>query len=434
MRKSNPGATGAPAHAARNRARTAACILASLVIAVTAGWRALVAREARAARVAAASGSYAVAQAAIDRWLRYSPGATEPLLLRIRIAIARGRLPEAVELYKKVRSDHRDAGPDIELVGAILAAKVGRLDQAGPILSREFLAAKGPDPLLDEALAKFYLENYDFLRALTVIGRWTADAPHDPKPYLWRTEINARRGDQTDLLIADYREALRRDPDLAAARLGLADQLRKIHRGDEAAAEYAVYIALRPADPAGHLGAGQNALESGDDAAAARHLDRAEVLDPRSALAHKTRAGAALLHGDTKGALAHLDRAVALAPYDLSIRNNRSTVLARLGRPEAARAERAAADRLRAENEQLTSLQSRLFLKPDDLELQLRIARWLLDHGQDRAGVQWAEKVLKERPGEPGASRLLADYYRSHANPGLANFYQLDADHEPYVR
>ena len=50
-------------------------------------------------------------------------------------------------------------------------------------------------------------------------------------------------------IIARYREALRRDPSLDKARLGLADQLRAIRRHAQAATEYAAYLAHRPDDP-----------------------------------------------------------------------------------------------------------------------------------------------------------------------------------------
>ena len=66
------------------------------------------------------------------------------------------------------------------------------------------------------------------------------------------------------------------DPSLARARLGLAEELRKAHRTAEAAAEYDAYLALEPGDAAAHLGAGQNLMELGDEAAAARHLHRAD--------------------------------------------------------------------------------------------------------------------------------------------------------------
>ena len=407
-----------------------AVIVVTLTSAASFGWWVLVARQARAARRALVAGRYEDAEAAVERWLRLSPAASEPLLLRVRAAVARNRIEQAVEMYRKIKAS-RSPGSEAELVGAILGAKVGRIDQAEPILSRAFLEARGPDPQLDEALAKIYLEKYDFARASTVLDRWKVEAPNDPKPYLWRAEIDSRRPNGTGDLIADYREALRRDPNLAKARLGLADQFRLAHRSAEASAEYDAYLTLAPDDPAGHFGASLNLLELGDEASATRHLDRAIALDPGNAQAHKERAEVDLRHGDAASALSHLDRAVAIDPYDVPIRYSRGMVLTRLGKTEAARAEHVAANRLRADNDRLTTLQARLLVTPHDLDLQLQTAQWMFDHGQPKAGVRWAEKILEETPNHPEASRLLAHYYESQGEPGLARFHRLHAGSKP---
>jgi Flp pilus assembly protein TadD len=201
----------------------------------------------------------------------------------------------------------------------------------------------------------------------------------------------------------------------------------KAKREGEAAAEYAVYLSLKPDDPVGHIGAGAAAIELGDEAAAARHFDRAAALDPRNAQVYQKRANAAVRRGNLEAALVELDRAVALEPYDLQIRYSRGMVLARLGRTKEARAENVIANQLRADDERLTSLKHRLAKSPDDRDLQSQVAQWLFDHGEPEEGVRWAQKVIKEQPNHPRASRQLADYYEKKGNRGLANFYRLEA-------
>src|SRR6185437_10786129 len=97
-----------------------------------------------------------------------------------------------------------------------------------------------------EALARVYLETYDMKRAAAVLDRWAGDFPDDPKPHLWRAEIHGRDGNEASRVLGDYGEALRRDPTLASARLGLAEALRKAHRNTEAAVAYEEYLAARP--------------------------------------------------------------------------------------------------------------------------------------------------------------------------------------------
>ena len=83
---------------------------------------------------------------------------------------------------------------------------------------REVFEERGePDPLLDEALAKLYLESYDLTRAEDALKRWMNDAPDAAKPYLWQAQIDSRRGQRENVLI-DYRQALKRDARSQAPR------------------------------------------------------------------------------------------------------------------------------------------------------------------------------------------------------------------------
>ncbi len=175
------------------------------------------------------------------------------------------------------------------------------------------------------------------------------------------------------------------------------------------------------------MSAGLVAIEVGDLDAATLDLDRALALDPSNAQVLKERAEVELRRGKFEKALPYLDRAVALDPFDVSIRYSRGTVFGRLGKSAEARAEQAAANRLRIDNDRLTTLQYRLIHAPNDIGLQLQMARWLLDHGHASEGIRWCEKVIEQSPDNPEACRILADYYAAHGNPGLANFYRLHA-------
>ena len=208
-------------------------------------------------------------------------------------------------------------------------------------------------------LAKIYLETYDLSRAEVALKHWMRDAPDDAKPYLWRAEIDSRTGKARNVE-NDYREALRRDPDLAAAQLGLAEELRKAHRTAEALEILSGYLARKPDDPAGYLAAGRNAAEQGDTVAAVDHFKRALSLDPKSSIAYKELAELLLRQGDFSAALGLLDQAVALDPFDISVRHGRGIALARLGRNSEAEVEQAHAARLREELAELLRAQSRL--------------------------------------------------------------------------
>lgn len=371
------------------------------------------------------AGRFAEARAPLGRWLESRPESAEAQAYKGRIALALGDVAGSVEALN--RADALGLAPlDRDLLRGLIASKLGRHAEAEPLLRRAFVVAKRPDPQLAEALAKTYLETYDLVRAGAVIERWIRESPADPKPFLWRAEIHIRTIDGDPAApLSDYHEALKRAPDLAKARLGLADELRKAHRNAEAAAEYGAYLALEPDSAAGHLGAGRNQMETGDVAAATRHLERAASLDPKDPAVPKELAELDIRRGDFAAALDHLDRALRLDPNDLALRNRRVVALMRLGRAAEAEAEQAASKRLKDDLVHADKIRERLIKSPHDQSLQLEAARWMFDHGHGEEGVRWAEQALRDNPGNAEANRLLADYYRRQGNPGRANFYGL---------
>jgi tetratricopeptide (TPR) repeat protein len=387
-------------------------------------------RDVRAARQSIARGQYDQASLALDRWLRAAPDAPEAHLLKGRVAAALGRLAEAADELKRAHALGQ-ARDELAVLQALIASKAGRHAEAEPILRRAYDALRAPDKQLEEALAKVYLETYDLTRGSLVLDRWERDFPDDPKPYLWRAEVHSRAGSDPRAVEMDYREALRRAPSLARARLGLAEELRRAHRTAEAAVEYAAYLALKPNDAAAHLGAGRNLMEHGDEAAATRHLNRVIELDCKNAEPLKELAEAAARRGDWAGTLALVDRAIALDPFDVAMRQRRGVALVALGRAAEGKAEQAEADRLRKDLHHLQDVRSRLIASPHDRDIQLEVARWMFSHAHDQEGARWAQKILAERPDDPEASRLLADYHQRRGEAGLANFYRVHAQPGP---
>jgi tetratricopeptide (TPR) repeat protein len=389
-------------------------------------WEWAATRDARQVRQAIVGGRLAAVEAPIRRWVKARPDSPEAHLLKGRFELARDNINGAFEGLKRARSlgGHQ---PELDLLQALIAAKHGRPMEAEPVLRQAFEAASAPDPQLDEALARVYLETFDLVRATAVLDRWAREAPDDPRPHLWRAEIDSRRESAPDAVLNDYREALKRDPRLERARLGMADELRKAHGNAEAATEYDKYLSLKPNDLAAHLGAGQNLLEMGEDEAATRHLEQVLTLDPKNALALKQFAEADLNRGDFAAALAHLDRAIKIDPYDLPVRHRRRLTLAWLERNDEAKAEERELKRLRTELDLLNEARARLAVSPDDHRAQIEIARWMIEHGQEGEGVRWSEHVLRTHPGDPEANRLLADFHQRRGDAGLANFYRLNA-------
>jgi tetratricopeptide (TPR) repeat protein len=364
------------------------------------------------------------ARATILDWLKADPKSGEAYYLLARVDLATDHPQQAFdELVKSL-----DLGYPVEKLApyrAVIRAKAGQYVEAEPALRKALDESDEPMPEVAEALARVYLATFRLPRAEAPIARWMKDAPDDPTPYLWQNEIESRRDAGHAVVIQNYQEALRRDPKLAKARLGLADRLRQAHRLDEAAAEFATYIEAHPDDPEGHLGAGRVALEEGLADRAGKSFDRVLELNPTEPTALKERGAIERTRGHLEAARGFLERAIKVDPYDPDSHFVLGQVLQRLGDPDGARREDALSSKLRAEHARLADLRSALVKKPKDLAKRVEVAQWLLEHGHDEEGLTWTEQILHDVPNHEPTTRLLIDYFTRKKDAGKANYYRM---------
>lgn len=383
-------------------------------------------RAAEDARTALAAGRYDQARIAVERWLALRPRSGEAQYLRAKVGIAQGR---SQDIHEGMKAAQASGYPEkkLALLRALLDAQHGRLAQARPVLAEAFATANVPDLMLDEALARVYLETYDFGHAGAVLDRWAKDAPGDVRPPLWHASVHRRRNVDHALILDDYREALRRSPDNPDALLGRAEELEQLLRNDEAAEAYRALLSLRPNNPAGQLGAGRNALALGNESEALVHLDRAIELAPENAAAQLEHAKLDLRRGDAATALIHIDQAIARTPADATAHYQRSLVLKHLGREGEAVDEQQTVKRLKHERGQLDDLLEKLAKSPDNVTLQVRVAQWMFQHAYDDEAVQWCRKILTDTPGHPETCLLLANYFARRGQVDQANAYRARA-------
>lgn len=261
-------------------------------------------QAAQAARLALAAGRYDQAALPLRRWLKASPSSAEAHALSAQLALC-ARRPGKSHARAESSPFAWVSECDSEWLHAAALARIGRYAEAEPILVELYQPGTKPDALVDEALARLYLMTYRLKQAEQVIQQWIRDAPHDGRPFLWLTEFDRRMEvDNTDALETHYRQALDRDPDLDAARLGLADTLRKVHRNAEAAPEYDRYLDRHPSDATALAGAGRNDIDLNATGRAADRLEKALALDPRDPAALKGRAEIDLARGSEDGEVA----------------------------------------------------------------------------------------------------------------------------------
>ncbi|APW58698.1 tetratricopeptide repeat protein [Paludisphaera borealis] len=420
----------------RKRPSSTTLALASLILlgSATAAWFALgpqrsaEAEGERAAALAAiARSDRDEARARLDRWLALEPRSGEAKALSAQVDIETGDLARVSDQLNEARALGFPE-PGLERVHALVLARMGRFGEAEPILARE-LNEHPDDAAVLEALALVYLKTYRLRDAEKLIARWMRAQPDAARPYVWRAEIDRRIQVDTSIdLETDYREALRRDPGLEAARLGLAELLRRAHRGAEAAAEYEIYLKARPDDPTALAGAGQNAVDLGRIDEGLKLADAALAVDPQNVTALRARAAAELSRGDPESALKRLDRCLKINPFDSEALYTRSLVRARLGQADEARADLETVERLKREQAELLAIRDKLMAAPDDNGLRAQVAAWMLAHGRADEAVEWARTILASNPKHRAANRIMAEYYDTQPDgSGLANYHRLQA-------
>jgi tetratricopeptide (TPR) repeat protein len=402
-------------------------MLAGLILAAVKGREELAVRaDAREARRLVSEGRFRAAQPYLQRWLQARPKSAEAAFL-----VAKGmfafQMPEAgLEALDRAR-DLGYPARAIERERAIVLSHLSRYPEAEPVLRRLASAPGARDPGVDEALTRCYVETFQLRAAQESVERWVRDAPHDPRAYYWRAEVGRKTNADTESLIRDYAEALRLDPGLDPARLNLAELNLSAHRLREAESLYRTYLDRRPNDAAGHLGLGQALGELGDPEGARHELTRAVELAPRDVRPLVEQAKLDIRAGRLDAALATLDRAIATDASEPEPHYQRSLILARLGRPDEAKSEREATNRLRQEHRALSDILLALYQSPNDLRLQLQSAHWLFDHNHPEEGLKWAEKILRDHPQHVETHRLLADYYEKIGNMGQANYHRIQS-------
>lgn len=169
-----------------------------------------------------------------------------------------------------------------------------------------------------------------------IAGAYTV--PEQAKAYRHRGEARLNAGAFDDA-VADFTEAIRRDPADAVsfagrgqARLGKSDR-------DAAIADFDQAIRLAPKSAAYHNARGHARLVTGKAEAAAEDFSTAIMLDPRSASALNNRGLARSKLGDTNAAIADYSQAIALNPSYALAYNNRGYAHEAQGRKTEAAAD-----------------------------------------------------------------------------------------------
>ncbi len=405
-------------------------VLLSIGIGVFVVNQAEVQTRTRLVREALAARRLDEAKIRIEEWAAQKPRGGELEYYEARLQILLEHPAEAMDLLRKaIESGYPER--EVLILRAVIQTRGGIFDQAEPILSVAWQDGSEPRAEIAEGLARIYLSTFRLAEASQAIDRWIEASPDDARPYMFRNDIDERMGVDAPVLVRNYRAALQRDPSLDTARIGLANLLLKTRQIDEADVEFSAYLERNPRSLEGLLGAGQVALLRGDLNAASGAFKGALEIDPNDAVALSELGLIDLRNGRFELASQRLKNAVDALPFDAEVRYKYSRALKLAGNEALANEESAVAERLQGEQTRIDDLRKALVNRPDDADLRGEAAKWLIEHGHEKEGLEWTQLILKQKPGHGPTCRLLVDYHTRKGNMGLANYYRLAAANNP---
>jgi tetratricopeptide (TPR) repeat protein len=388
-------------------------------------------RLARTVREAFAARRIEEAGEPLRQWLANRPASGEAFYYKAWAAMAANQPREAMQAIEQSAKLGFDLGL-LDCLSAIGQSRSERFKEAEPILEQAFRAQLEPQDMVAKELARIYLSSYRFEQAAGPIERWRKLAPEDPRPYVWSNEILERSDAEPTIAIQNYRAALERDPDLDKARIGLAQQLSKARRFDEAEQEFLTYMKRKPDDSTALLGLGRNSFQQGDIDGARQYFVRALAANPREPDALKELGLIDLRLGRFQEACQSLDRLTQIDPFDHEVRYTFAQALRLTGDEGRANVELAHAARLRKENTEVVEFRNALLKEPNNLNARFQVTKWMFEHGHQDEGLKWTKEILRADPRHSPTHKLLAEFYSKQGDAGLANYHRLmsSADQE----
>jgi predicted Zn-dependent protease len=374
------------------------------------------------ARAALERRDYEAARASLERYLAARPDSPEAHLLLAQVDRRSNRYGDAARHLEACR---RCGGPAdaIELERGLMAIQNGTLNRQLEALCADHLARADADQyLILEALSQGLIKAYRLTDALVCLERMLVLQP-DSNYALRRRAWIYTQIDEFDRAEADYRRALKIDPEDTVARRGLAQILLDRRQDGRQAAEHfeRLWAVQHESDVAVGLARSWRLLGRGDEAR--RLLDDWLRGHGGDALALAERGRLALDAQATTEAEQFLRRALALAPYLADAHYTLCQCLIRQGRTaEAEQAQarmRQAQQESKAVKEQLGILTRRLQVTPGDPDLRCQVARLFLRYGEEE-GVRWLLLNVQDHPGHRPSHLALAEYYEAQGDTAHA--------------
>ncbi len=330
-----------------------------------------------AARAARLTGDLRGAEAHLNRCLKLSGGATEP----------------------------------VQLEFLLLRVQSGELEQVAGALVDSVEKGHPESPLILETLSRAYMHRLRHRSALACLSRWIEVQPDNPKPYHWRGWVLERLNNHKQAT-EDYHKALALDPELFRTRLRVAEMLLEAHQAPEALPHLERLHKKAPDDPEvqGRLGMCLYLLNRRDECRKFMEFAIARLPSDPAVLIHLAKLD--LEQGRAADAERRLNKLLELDPADTEALHNLGLALQFQGRTAEATAalerHKRAKEQVERTNKLLREVADSPGATPADYaelgDLLLRIRR-------ERLGVYWLERALERDPANARAHTAMAAHY-----------------------
>jgi len=359
----------------------------------------------------------------INILLKADPDNATAMFQLARLELAEDHAQSAIEAIEDAARLGYDAR-QIEILRGLVFARAGKHAEALKILVPAYLNQEKPEAEIAEGLARVYLAQFQATQARKAIESWKIASPNDDRPYLFLNEIEDRSGTDAATRIANYKSAIARNPGRFETHEKLANLYLEDNQLDLALDEFNQCLAMKPDHLASRIGTGTVALKQGNQALAETILNEVLRQEPNSIFALSELSQIELQKGRVETAVVHLKKAVEISPYTSELVYKYAQALKLAGDNNLSRQMLDRSNQLKAEEARMDEIRKLLVSEPNNLAIRIEAAIWLINHGHETEGLQWANLVLEKRPGDPQLCQFLANYYESKKNFGLSNYYK----------
>ena len=359
----------------------------------------------------------------INNLLKSNPKNADALFSLARLELAEDHAEAAIQAIEKAESQKYNPR-SIEILRGLAFARGGNYAEAQKILVPAFLNGEEPRAEIAEGLTRVYLAQFQATQARKAIEAWKEASPRDDRPYLYLNEIEDRSGTEAAVRIANYLAAIDRNPGLFETHEKLANLYLEDNQLENAKAEFQKCLEMKPGNQSSLIGMGQTLLKQGNQPEAEKVLYDVLKNDPGQIFALAELSQIELQKGNVETAVAQLKKAFEQSPYSSELVYKYAQALKLAGNVDLSRQMVDRSNRLKTEEARMDEIRKLLVKEPNNIEVRMEAAIWLIDHGHEKEGLQWADLVLKQRPGDPKLCTFLTTYFEQKKDFGLANYYR----------